>query len=142
MRAIVALALVMLVGIEAHVYTRCELAQTLVYTYGWPQSQMGDWVCLCEHESSLNTAAVGAVNSDGTQDFGLFQINSYYWCSGGPNSRYNSCGVACSSLTNDNIDDDTTCAQQIYREDGFNAWYGWINYCEGKDVSSYVAGCF
>lgn len=20
--------------------------------------------------------------------------------------------------------------------------YGWINYCEGKDVSSYVAGCF
>ncbi|GAB6030992.1 hypothetical protein CHUAL_007813 [Chamberlinius hualienensis] len=136
-----AFLVVVLAVAEAHVYTRCELAQTLVGTYGWPQADMGDWVCLCEHESSLNTAAVGAVNSDGTQDFGLFQINSYWWCSGGPNSKYNSCGVPCSVLTNDNIDDDTTCAWMIYQQQGFDAWYGWINNCQG-DVSSYVAGCF
>jgi len=32
-------------------------------------------VCLVLSESSGNTAAVGAVNSDGSRDYGLFQVS-------------------------------------------------------------------
>lgn len=37
-------------------------------------------VCLVESESSRNTGIVGGPNSDGSYDYGLFQINNRYWC--------------------------------------------------------------
>lgn len=44
-------------------------------------------------ESSGNTAAVGGPNTDGSYDYGLFQINSRYWCTVG--SPGNGCNIDC-----------------------------------------------
>merc|ERR1712130_256997 len=87
-------------------------------------------------------AAKGGPNYDGSYDWGLFQVNDYYWCSGsGQASKYNDCNVSCNNLVNNNISDDCDCAKLIYKRHGFDAWYGWINGCKGKDTSSYISGC-
>ena len=56
-------------------------------------------VCLAQHESSLNTAAIGRLNYDGSVDHGLFQISDIYWCdwrSNEPHRRYkNACRMNC-----------------------------------------------
>ena len=44
-------------------------------------------------------------------------------------------------LINDDISDDVTCANLIYSRQGFKAWYGWINHCDGQDTESYVSDC-
>ncbi|GAB6030991.1 hypothetical protein CHUAL_007812 [Chamberlinius hualienensis] len=137
-----AVALLALVAVtEAMIYTRCQLAQTLVYNYGWPQADMGSWVCLCEHESFLDTSYYTDEPRDGTGDFGLFQINSYEWCSGGPNSNRNACNVGCSALLDDDISDDTSCAWQIYQLYGFTYWDGYVSGCKGS-LDPYIFGCF
>jgi lysozyme C len=142
MRYIALVAVLLMVGAEAKTFSRCELAQELVFRQGFPQAQAGDWVCLCEAESSRNTAAKGGPNSNGSYDYGLFQINDYYWCAQTGAVDYNDCNVNCNDLLDNNITDDSKCAHLVYNRHGFTAWYGWINKCEGKDVSSYVAGCF
>lgn len=50
-------------------------------------------VCLVESESSRNTAAIGRLNADGSTDYGLFQINSRYWC--GIGYRAGGCSMDC-----------------------------------------------
>lgn len=54
-------------------------------------------VCISKYESSLNCDATNK-NTDSSTDYGLFQINSYYWCSGNPMSKYNECQTSCYSL--------------------------------------------
>ncbi|KAJ9599858.1 hypothetical protein L9F63_009898 [Diploptera punctata] len=96
-------------------------------------------VCLTLHESSWNTQARGGPNSDGSYDNGLFQINDRYWC--GESGAAGDCNIACSALRDDSISDDCQCASLIYSRMGFNAWYGWINYCEGQSISDAVSHC-
>lgn len=55
-------------------------------------------VCLVEAESSRNTAAVGPANSNGSRDYGLFQINNKYWCSNGVAGK--DCNVKCEGILN------------------------------------------
>ena len=57
----------------AKVFSRCEFAQEIVYVHGFPQSEAADWVCLAEHESSLNTGATNH-NTNGSDDYGIFQV--------------------------------------------------------------------
>lgn len=52
-------------------------------------------VCLVEAESSGNTAAKGGPNTDGSYDYGLFQINNRYWCKDG--SAGGECHIDCNS---------------------------------------------
>ena len=52
---------------------------------------------IAKYESSWNFDAKNK-NVDGSTDYGLFEINSYYWCSGDPTSKYDECGTSCSSL--------------------------------------------
>nr|AAL17868.1 lysozyme precursor [Ornithodoros moubata] len=125
--------------VEGKVYDRCSLASELRWKYNLPKDQIADWVCIAEHESSFNTAALGRPNSDGSQDHGLFQINDRYWCS--PPGPHNDCGVSCAALRDDNIDDDVKCIRKIYARHGFSAWVAWKNNCRGKNLSKYVAGC-
>lgn len=54
-------------------------------------------VCISKYESSFNCDATNK-NTDGSMDYELFQINSYYWCSDVPRSKYNECGTSCNSL--------------------------------------------
>ncbi|XP_053144703.1 lysozyme C-like isoform X2 [Hemicordylus capensis] len=99
-------------------------------------------VCLAKHESDYRT---DAVNDNGSsRDYGIFQINSQYWCDDGktPGSK-NACHISCYKLLDDNISDDIQCAKKIAQEArGLSPWVAWNRYCRGKDLSSYVKGCF
>nr|CAD7604603.1 unnamed protein product [Timema genevievae] len=111
----------------AHVYSQCELANDLK-NRGMPGS-IPDWVCLIFAESSYNTAAEGHLNSDGSVDYGLFQINSRYWC--GQGYAGGGCNVNCYSLLDDDISDDVACVKIIYAQSGgFTAWNGWKSSCQ------------
>lgn len=53
---------------------------TLIWKHGWQEPlNMCRMVATLQAESQFWTEAVGIVNSDGTQDFGLFQLNSGHW---------------------------------------------------------------
>lgn len=124
---------------------KCDLASELL-AYGgvFNTATIGDWICLTYYESSWKTSAKGGPNYNGSFDYGIFQINDYYWCSASsPSSalKYNDCNIDCSKLIDDNISDDEKCATTIYNRHGFDAWYGWINNCKGKDNSDWVADC-
>ncbi|KAF2353768.1 Glycoside hydrolase family 22 [Trinorchestia longiramus] len=103
---------------HARVYTRCQLARAFKCTYRIPTSKLADWVCLVKSESNYNTAAMNT-NRNGSKDYGLFQINDYFWCKSSSGS--NGCGIACSKLRDNNISDDVKCAKKIYSRQGFNA---------------------
>ena len=81
-------------GCNAKRYEECELAIELVQ-HGFAKSSLKDWICLIKSESSMDTRAMNPTNSDGSRDYGLFQINDRYWCqtSGTPSS--NICGFDC-----------------------------------------------
>ncbi|XP_013149139.1 PREDICTED: lysozyme-like [Papilio polytes] len=117
---------------EGRELSRCDLVREL-RRYGFSENQMRDWVCLVENESSRRTDVIGKPNSDGSRDYGLFQINDRYWCSN-TNTPGKDCNVTCKQLLSNNIRDSAVCAQKIFRRHGFNAWYGWANRCRGKPL--------
>lgn len=52
----------------------------LIYRHGWREPlNMARMVATLIQESSLWTEAVGQINSNGSQDFGLFQLNDGHW---------------------------------------------------------------
>ncbi|XP_023228018.1 lysozyme c-1-like [Centruroides sculpturatus] len=124
--------------IDGKKFGRCELAKILV-AHGIARDKISDWICLAEHESSLNSAAKSRPNKNGSVDFGIFQINNKYWCT--PPSQYNECNIECSKFLDDNLDDDIKCAKKIYNRHKFDAWYAWKNNCKGKDLKVYVKDC-
>jgi len=101
--------------------TECQVANN-ARKAGFPESAVPVMVCISKYESSFNCDATNK-NVDGSTDYGLFQINSYYWCSGDPYSKYNECGTSCTSLFN--CQTNANCAYRVYKEQGFNAWYGY-----------------
>ena len=107
--------------LETNKQSECQVA-TYLRKAGFPESSIPTMVCISKYESSYNCDATNK-NTDGSTDYGLFQINSYYWCSGDPNSKYNECGASCSSLFD--CQKNSNCAYKVYREQGYNAWYGY-----------------
>jgi lipocalin len=79
-------------------------------------------ICIAKYESSFNCKATNK-NVDGSTDYGLFEINSYYWCSGDASSKYNECGTSCQTLMD--CQKNANCAYRVYKEQGYNAWYGY-----------------
>lgn len=124
---------------SAKVFTRCELARELVEKHEIPRDQVATWVCIARYEAELNTSAVNR----GSGDHGLFQISHLYWCS----PVGHACGVPCSALEDDDIEDDVVCARRIFRQhqrisgDGFNAWAVYGYYCK-KNPERFIQGCF
>uniref|UniRef100_A0AAQ4RL04 lysozyme n=1 Tax=Gasterosteus aculeatus aculeatus TaxID=481459 RepID=A0AAQ4RL04_GASAC len=99
-------------------------------------------VCLSYSESGYSTTATN-FNTDGSTDYGIFQINSRWWCEDGrtPRSK-NACSISCSALVSDDVRVAINCAKRVVRDpNGMRAWVGWRNHCEHRDVSSYLAGC-
>lgn len=139
--AMFVLCLTSLEAAHGKVYSRCELARELVQVHEIPQEQVATWVCIAKHESDFNTSAV----NHGSGDYGLLQISNLFWCS--PDG-YAACGITCSALVDDNIEDDVVCARRIYRQhqrmsgDGFNAWSVYGYYCKNRNLENYVKGCF
>ncbi|XP_062409475.1 lysozyme C II-like [Sardina pilchardus] len=142
MRAAVLLLLVAVAS--AKVYDHCELAKTLKAAGmdGYRGVSLADWVCLSRWESSYNTQATN-VNTDGSTDYGIFQINSKWWCNDGKTPRAkNACNINCSALLTDNIQTAITCAKRVVRDpNGIRAWVAWRNHCQGQDLTQYLAGC-
>ncbi|XP_055062747.1 lysozyme C [Misgurnus anguillicaudatus] len=136
--------LLLILAANAKIFERCELARALK-AYGMDVDtgvSLADWVCLTNSESSYNTQAINH-NTDGSTDYGIFQINSRYWCYDGrtPGRTSNGCKINCSDLLSDGISLSVNCAKIIARQQGISAWYGWINKCKDRDLNPYIAGC-
>ncbi|XP_017137331.1 lysozyme D-like [Drosophila miranda] len=118
---------------------RCSLAREMS-DLGVPRDQLARWTCIAEHESSYRTGVVGPENYNGSNDYGIFQINDYYWCAP-PSGRfsYNECGLSCNSLLTDNIEHSVRCAQKVLSQQGWSAWSTW-KYCDGSLPS--INDCF
>jgi len=101
--------------------SECQVASYL-RNAGFSQSNLPTMVCISKYESSFNCDAKNT-NTDGSSDYGLMQINSYYWCSGDPLSKYNECKIACSSLFD--CQNNANCAYTVWKQQGYNAWYGY-----------------
>ncbi|NXW91233.1 LYSC protein, partial [Alopecoenas beccarii] len=111
-------------GTQGKVIPRCDLVKILRRQgfEGFVGKTVADWVCLVKHESSYNTKAL---NDNGpSRDYGIFQINSKYWCDDGKTrGSKNVCHISCSKLRDDNIGDDIQCAKKIAREaNGLTPW--------------------
>jgi lipocalin len=119
---------------SSNIQSQCQVANYLKKS-GFPDYTIPTMVCISKYESSYNCDAVHK-NQDSSSDYGLMQINSYYWCSGDPLSKYNSCGTSCSSLYN--CQANTNCAYTIWKQQGYNAWYGYKNHkseCDNYKIS-------
>lgn len=115
--------------------SECQISNYLKKS-GFPDYSIPTMVCISKYESSYNCDAKHK-NTDGSTDYGLMQINSYYWCSGDPMSKYNECKVACSSLLNCQYN--TNCAYTVWRQQGYTAWYGYQKH--KTECDSYRINC-
>ncbi|XP_017059589.1 lysozyme P-like [Drosophila ficusphila] len=127
------------VSTEAKTMDRCSLAREMA-NLGVPRDQLAKWTCIAQHESEYITSAVGKPNSNGSKDYGIFQINNKYWCQPAEGGfSYNECGVSCNSLLTDDITTSVRCAQKVLRQQGWTAWSTW-KYCSGSLPS--INSCF
>ncbi|XP_072511452.1 lysozyme C [Notamacropus eugenii] len=123
---------------------RCAFARRIkeLGLDGYRGVSLANWVCLAQWESNFNTKAKNYNPGDQSTDYGIFQINSHYWCNDGKTPRAtNGCKVRCSELEEDNLVKAVQCAKQIVRQQGIGAWVAWRNHCQGHDVSKYLDGC-
>ncbi|XP_034403459.1 lysozyme C [Cyclopterus lumpus] len=142
MRSLVFLLLVAVAS--AKIFQRCEWARVLKANGmdGYRGHSLANWVCLSKWESNYNTMAINH-NTDRSIDYGIFQINSRYWCDDGrlPQTA-NACNIRCSELLSNDVSVAINCAKHVVRDpNGIRAWVAWRNHCENKDLSSYVSGC-
>ena len=115
--------------------SECQVADYLRNS-GFPEYSVPTMVCTSKYESSYNCDATNK-NTDGSTDYGLMQINSYYWCSGDTASKYNSCGISCSSLFD--CQTNTNCAYIVWKQQGYTAWYGYKNH--KSECDNYKINC-
>ncbi|KAK9407478.1 lysozyme C milk isozyme-like [Crotalus adamanteus] len=144
MKALVlALLFLFIAVIEAKQYSRCEFARLLKRSLmdGYHGYSLGNWICMAYHESGFKTHAVN-INDNGSRDYGIFQINSRYWCNNNQGRTKNGCRKPCSDFLNDDITDDIACAKKIVHDkQKMNAWRGWQKHCQGRDLSKWTQGC-
>jgi cell wall-associated NlpC family hydrolase len=80
----------------------------LVKQAGFPSADQATMVAICRAESGYRVDAIGGPNSNGTYDYGLFQINSVH-------------GYDTRKLTSD-ATFNTQAAKRIYDGQGLRAW--------------------
>ena len=64
-------------SVEYSKQSECDVANYLKKA-GFSSSEVPTMVCISKYESSFNCDATNK-NNDGSTDYGLMQINSYYW---------------------------------------------------------------
>ncbi|XP_026369304.1 sperm acrosome-associated protein 5 isoform X1 [Ursus americanus] len=98
-------------------------------------------LCMAHYESGFDTSFVDH-NPDGSSEYGIFQLNSAWWCDNGVTPTQNLCHMECRDLLNPHILDDILCARQVVSsENGMTAWDSWIRHCSGHDLSEWLKGC-
>jgi hypothetical protein len=106
--------------------TASEVA-TYVRDAGFPESEVGKMVCIAKYESSFYEKAEHH-NTNGSTDYGLFQINSV---------NLGSHGCAASGSAAYDPTTNAHCAKVIYGEQGANAWYAYKSH--RSECDSYAA---
>ena len=121
--------------LSSNYQTECQVKKYL-QNAKFPDNSLSTMVCISKYESSFNCDASN-INVDNSKDYGLFQINSYYWCSGGPESKYDECNTSCESLYS--CQKNANCAYKVWKQQGYNAWYGYKSH--RNDCDNYVLKC-
>lgn len=121
--------------LRSNYQSECQVSSFLKKS-GFPEYAIPTMVCISKYESSYNCDATNK-NTDGSTDYGLMQINSYYWCSGDALSKYNECKMSCSSLFNCQYN--TNCAYIVWKQQGYTAWYGYKNH--KSECDNYKINC-
>nr|XP_020765735.1 lysozyme C, intestinal isozyme-like [Odocoileus virginianus texanus] len=146
MKALLILGLLLFsVAVQGKKFERCELARTLKRfgLDGYKGVGLADWICLTYGESRYNTRVTNYNPGSKSTDYGLFQINSKWWCNDGKTPKaVNGCGVSCSVLLQDDITQAVACAKRVVSDpEGIRAWVAWRNRCQNQDLTSYIQGC-
>ncbi|XP_077185473.1 lysozyme C-like [Paroedura picta] len=139
-----ALLFLLLSVTEAKRFRRCEVAEIMkkaqLEKYGGVS--LADWVCLAYYESKFNSRAVGGPNPDKGRNYGIFQINSRWWCSRRRSKPDFGCKMYCRALVDDDITDDIECVKIIASNSNrMNAWASWKRHCKGKNLSRWTRNC-
>ncbi|XP_048215781.1 lysozyme C isoform X2 [Perognathus longimembris pacificus] len=146
MKALFILGLFLLSNaVQGKIYGKCELARKLkkLGMDGYKGISLANWMCLAKWESSYNTRATNYNRGDKSTDYGIFQINSRYWCNNGKTPKaVNACHISCDALLRDNISQAVACAKRVVSDpQGIRAWMAWRSHCQNRDLSEYVHGC-
>ncbi|MXQ96323.1 hypothetical protein E5288_WYG020603 [Bos mutus] len=117
MKALLIVGLLLLsVAVQGKKFQRCELARTLkkLGLDGYRGVSLANWVCLARWESNYNTRATNYNRGDKSTDYGIFQINSRWWCNDGKTPKaVNACRIPCSALLKDDITQAVACAKRV-----------------------------
>nr|XP_004668881.1 sperm acrosome-associated protein 5 [Jaculus jaculus] len=140
---VVTLATLMVTTVDPKIYERCELAKKLEKAglNDFKGYSVGDWLCMAHYESGFDTSFVDH-NPDGSSEYGIFQLNSAWWCNNGITPTQNLCHMNCSDLLNRHILDDIACAKRVVSlHKNMKAWDSWSRHCSGHDLSEWLKGC-
>ncbi|XP_008570840.1 PREDICTED: lysozyme-like protein 6 [Galeopterus variegatus] len=140
---LISLVSCLLVINQASIISRCDLAKVLHQEDidGFEGYSLSDWLCLAFVESNFNISKINE-NVDGSFDYGLFQINSHYWCSDYRSHSENICHMECSELMNPNLLSTINCAKNIVSgPGGMKNWVKWRLHCSGRPLSYWLTGC-
>ena len=142
---IAAVATTLVAQVYGGTKTKCQVVAAL-RAEGVPDSDLRDWLCLVKHESDYRYD-IDNTNSNGSRDYGIFQLNSKYWCKGSKGYSGTTCWKlntygckdTCSSFKNSDISNDADCAVRIKNCFGFGKWVAHSNHCttSEKNKSKY-----
>ncbi|KAJ1527377.1 hypothetical protein ONE63_007361 [Megalurothrips usitatus] len=100
-------------------------------------------MCIAYRESRYDSQHINVINTDGSKDYGLFQINNRWWCtnSESPQPNQNLCNVSCDQVLN-SMDETVKCIKTMYAK-SHNTWQPWITYpfCKKMDMTQFTKGC-
>ncbi|XP_003462629.1 sperm acrosome-associated protein 5 [Cavia porcellus] len=139
----VIMIILMAANVDGKIYERCELAKKLEKAglNNYKGYSIGDWLCMAHYESGFDTSFVDH-NPDGSSEYGIFQLNSAWWCDNGITPTKNLCHMDCNDLLNRHILDDIICVKQVVSsKNGMNAWDSWSRHCFDHDLSEWLKGC-
>ncbi|KAL0589185.1 Sperm acrosome-associated protein 5 [Plecturocebus cupreus] len=130
--------------------------QTKITTLTTEMTTFPGYLCMAHYESGFDTAFVDH-NPDGSSEYGIFLLNSAWWCDNGITPTKNLCHMDCRDLLNRHILDGIMCAKQIVSsQNGLSAWQvhedspdhgqpgmvtSWRRHCSGHDLSEWLKGC-